>query len=70
MLTMIVVLCSLTNPNACDDWTMPLTENVTPFQCIAKAQETFLSQMPDPTAMGKRIARISCAPSKSKFRNA
>lgn len=70
MLTMVVVLCSLTNPNACTDWEMPLVENVTPFQCLLKAQETYMSQMPDPIKMGKKIVRISCKNSKTKFGNA
>lgn len=64
MLKLIISICQITNANVCKDVEWQIGEEITPYQCVRRAQE----KMPEILAKysGWKVQRYSCKPAGKK----
>jgi hypothetical protein len=73
LLKVIVVLCSTSSPTTCErERTMEfiIAENLTPYQCVMRAQAFVAEQVGEKLGKEWRVGRYSCKPERGSEREA
>lgn len=64
MLSIVIVICLIGDPKKCEEHAMPVFEQMTPYQCAAKAQSEIAKFME--TKPGWGVSKFGCVNNTSQ----